>query len=63
MRFREAKIIFKPNRISELDFLENFAIHLNREVIDSEKIDSIMLSAAWKNLFSTNNHSSLNSVN
>ena len=27
--FHQAKIIFKPNRISELDFLENIAIHLN----------------------------------
>ena len=61
--FHQAKIIFKPNRISELDFLENIAIHLNREVIVNEKIDSIMLSTAWKNLFSAHNHSCLNSDN
>ena len=29
--------IFKPNRISELNFLENFAIQLNREIIINEK--------------------------
>ena len=61
--FRKAKIIFKPNRISEIDFLENITIHLNREINVNEKIDSIMLSATWKNLFSTNNHCSLNSDN
>ena len=57
------KIIFKSNRISELDFVENIAIHLNREVIVNEKYDSIMLSTVWKNLFRDNNHSSLNSDN
>ena len=51
--FQQAKIIFKPNRISELDILENIAIYLNREVIVNEKNDSIMLSTAWKNLYST----------
>ena len=61
--FHQAKIISKPNRISELDFFENIAIHLNLEIIVNEKIDSIMLSTAWKNLFSSNNHSSLNSDN
>ena len=63
INFYQAKIIFKPNLISELDFLENIAIHLNREVIVNEKVDSIMLSTAWKNLFSANNRSSLNSDN
>ena len=64
--FIQTKIIFKPNRISELDIFENIAIHLNHEVIINEKIDSIdsiILSTAWKNLFSANNHSSLNSDN
>ena len=59
----QTKIIFKSNRISELDFLENTVIHLNREVIVNENIDSIMLSAAWKNLFSAHNYSNLNSDN
>ena len=44
--FHQAKIILKPNHISELDFLENIAIHLNHEVIVNEKIDSTMLSTA-----------------
>ena len=35
----------------------------NREVIVNEKIDSIMLSRAWKNLFSANNFCSLKSGN
>ena len=46
-----------------LDFLENIVIHLNREVIVKENIDSIMLSTAWKNLFNANKYSSLNSDN
>ena len=35
--FHQAKIIFKPNCILEIDFLENIAIHLNHEVIVNEK--------------------------
>ena len=61
--FHQANIIFKPNSISELDFLENFAIHLNRGVIVNEKIDSIMLFTAWKKFFGAINPSSLNSDN
>ena len=56
----QAKRIFKPNRISELHFLKNTAIHLNREIIVNEKIDSIILSTAWRNLFN-DNYSNLNS--
>ena len=48
--FHQAKIIFKPNRISELDFLENIAIHLSREIIANGKIHSIMVSTALKKL-------------
>ena len=44
--FHQSKIIFKPYRILKFDFLESIAIHLNREVIVNEKIDSIMLSTA-----------------
>ena len=45
-RLSSRKISFKPNRNSELDFLENSAIHPNREIIVNEKSDSIMLSTA-----------------
>ena len=41
-------LIFKLNRISELDILENIAFHLNCEVIVNEKNDFIMLSTAEK---------------
>ena len=61
--FHQAEIIFIPNRISELDFLENIAIHLNHEVIVNEKIYPIILSTTWSNLFSANSYSSLNSDN
>ena len=47
--FHQAKIIFKPNRNSELDFFENIAIPLNRDVIVNEKKnDCITLSTAWE---------------
>lgn len=51
--FKNAKVILNANSISELDFLENLAIFLNRDVIVNEKSDSSLLSAAWKNLFSS----------
>ena len=62
-KFHQAKIIFKLNRISELDFFENIAIHLNHEVIINKKKYCILLSTAWKNLFSAINYSSLKSGN
>ena len=61
--FHQAKIIFKPKRISKLDILENIVIYLNREVTVNEKNDSITLSTAWKNLFAANNYSNFNSGN
>ena len=40
---------------SELNFVENLSIYLNREVIIYEKLDSKKLSHAWNNLVNSDN--------
>ena len=42
--FQNPNVIINTNHTSELDFLENFSIYFNHEVIDNEKSDFKKLS-------------------
>ena len=59
--FHQAKIVFEPGCISELDFLGSIAVHLSHEVVMGERVDSVMLSTVWKGSFGAGDHSSLDS--